>query len=145
MTIQTKPPDAPPPYTAHELSVNAHRQLNLTQPADIPTSDQCIAHLRLLEAIYRLRQRVEEGVYDSAASSSNAAPAREKRWAIYVAKAVLRFYCWWMKADVSGGGEKTIGELMLISKNWLTGDKLQVDESNIPPLGRDIDISACLV
>ena len=136
---QTKLLDAPPPYTAHELPINAPRPLNLTQPANVPTSDQCIAHLRLLEAFYRLRRRVEDDVHDSAASSSNSPPAREKRWAVYVAKAVLRFYCWWNKCDVSGGGEKTMGELLLISKDWVRGAKLQIDESNLPPLGRDTD------
>lgn len=83
-----------------------------------PTSDACLAHLKLLFAFYALKSRVglQDGLWDiwdtraqrartSDDANSGAGPEgasidllallREKRWAIYVARAVDRYATWW--------------------------------------------------
>lgn len=79
------------------------------------TPDQCIAHLKLLEVFYQLREDIgnTEGLFgiadpvfspeDTSDSSVHAQDARalgevrvrEKRWAVYVERAVDRFAKWW--------------------------------------------------
>ncbi len=68
------------------------------------TRDECIAHLKLLECFHQLRERVssEDGLFrinshHTTESSKESTPEsiREKRWAVYVARAVERFARWW--------------------------------------------------
>ncbi|KAI9813014.1 MAG: hypothetical protein M1832_006405, partial [Thelocarpon impressellum] len=83
-----------------------------------PTVDQCIFHLKLLEAFHRLRQDVGHtdglfGIHDRLAQSLSSqtpeqhdvalAQVREKRWAVYVARAVDRFESWWSSSRISQG------------------------------------------
>ena len=101
---------APPPvYVADTPNVTvAFSNLNLTPSGLSPTGDECIAHLKLLEAFHQLREDVatKDGLFDIWDSFVPAAGSerdqmkvllriREKRWAIYVAKAVSRFETWW--------------------------------------------------
>lgn len=78
-------------------------------PLEIPTPAECIAHLKLLHAFAKLRQDVgnHEGLFgihieDGNSSTTNtpddaslAERLREKRWTIFVTKAVARFEKWW--------------------------------------------------
>ncbi|MBZ6376196.1 MAG: hypothetical protein LBE67_14745 [Kocuria palustris] len=69
--------------------------------------DECITHLKLLSAIAKLRNFIKGtdklfGIHDAEIRnfSNNqqaqaAARIREKRWAVYVARAVDRFTIWW--------------------------------------------------
>ncbi|CAG7937298.1 unnamed protein product [Penicillium nalgiovense] len=69
--------------------------------------DECITHLKLLSAIAKLRNFIKGtdklfGIHDDEIRnfSNNkqaqaAARIREKRWAVYVARAVDRFTIWW--------------------------------------------------
>lgn len=88
----------------------AFRELTLTENSSIPTVERCIAHLKLLECFYRLRQEVgsTDGLFglddsfvcdhapddNSSKISELLAKVAEKRWAIYVSRAVERFETW---------------------------------------------------
>lgn len=86
----------------------AFYHLNLCQePSAIPTIDTCLAHLRLLRAFEDLKTRVghSDGLWDiwdarAHNASRNAADdvlakLREKRWAVFVARATERYEAWW--------------------------------------------------
>lgn len=83
--------------------------LSRSSTSAIPDSDSCLAHLRLLAAFEKLRNRVghQDGIWDiwdkRAASADNSLDVlvklREKRWAIYVARAVDRYEAWWRSFD----------------------------------------------
>ncbi|KAK3681210.1 hypothetical protein LTR37_020924 [Vermiconidia calcicola] len=76
---------------------------------DIPQLDQCIAHLKVLECFYRLRQDVgsQDGLFgiedwivtEAGLTNDDETPEiltklAEKRWALYVSRAVDRFETW---------------------------------------------------
>ena len=96
-------PSPPPAYTPRTAETTwTFADLNLDNSAHKPTRDQCIAHLKLLEAIHGLRESITcqdgfMGLYDSVAASDPELLLKvcEKRWAVYVAKAVRRFEAWW--------------------------------------------------
>ena len=106
------PPKASPPpeYTedAGPDITASFAQLNLSQSSEAPSSDECIAHLKLLEAFSQLREDIGccDGLYGLSNSlvaedtepelkSQLFAKMREKRWAIYVTIAAMRFEAWW--------------------------------------------------
>ena len=86
-----------------------------SQPVIAVSPDHCIAHLKLLEAFFQLREEVGNsdelfgipgpdfgGALATGESSQNdqalaQIKVREKRWAVYVARAVDRFSKWWDK------------------------------------------------
>jgi len=86
-----------------------------SQPVIAVSPDHCIAHLKLLEAFFQLREEVGNsdelfgipgpdfgGALATGGSSQNdqalaQIKVREKRWAVYVARAVDRFSKWWDK------------------------------------------------
>ena len=117
----------PPEYRQQADEVQDYDRDNVLQPPDIsagfanltidpksatsktPTPEQCIAHLKLLECFYRLRQKVgstdglfglnDSIVLDKGLAASDSTPEvlaklSEKRWAIYVSRAVDRFATW---------------------------------------------------
>ena len=83
-----------------------HHQLGNNHQETI-TVKECVSHLKLLAAIAKLRHDISTsdrlfGINDSEArefsgEKRNLARARirEKRWAVYVSKAVDRFMAWW--------------------------------------------------
>ncbi|GIZ48037.1 hypothetical protein CKM354_001111200 [Cercospora kikuchii] len=114
--------DAPPVYEERETldpdnglpppDVTAgFSNLKISSHGDgFPTSEECIAHLKMLECFYRLRQSVASqdglfGIRDDVITAQNIpmddkasallAKLGEKRWAIYVQRAVDRFASWW--------------------------------------------------
>ena len=71
----------------------------------LPLNDECIAHLKFLTVLGHLRKDISEtdglfGINDVTADAFGAdrpralSKIREKRWAVYVARAVLRFERW---------------------------------------------------
>lgn len=75
-----------------------------------PTKTECIAHLKVLECFYRLKQSIaaHDGLFGIDNALVTGAPVLqndktpellaklgEKRWAIYVQQAVDRFEAWW--------------------------------------------------
>jgi hypothetical protein len=120
--------EAPPPtYTAtanpqgpslEEINASFSNLRIGDAPKNFPDTDLCLAHLKLLEALFILKQDVgytdgafdiwdsrAPGTDDSVANDEMArntrlealSKIREKRWALYVARAVHRFEIWWMK------------------------------------------------
>ena len=80
--------------------------LNLAPLApSLPSADACLAHLRLLHTFEKLKTAVgyQDGLWDiwdsRAASAANPLDVlvklREKRWALYVGRAVERYESWW--------------------------------------------------
>ncbi|KXS99375.1 hypothetical protein AC578_8990 [Pseudocercospora eumusae] len=82
------------------------------RPSDngVPVKEETVAHLKVLEAFYRLRQSVGSqsglfgihnnvvtghGLPESDKIAELLARLAEKRWAIYVQRAVDRFEAWW--------------------------------------------------
>jgi len=75
---------------------------------DFPSSEEVIAHLKLLECFYRLRQQIGStdglfGINNSVVTSHESegalaaellAKVAERRWAVYLARAVDRFDAW---------------------------------------------------
>ena len=80
----------------------------------IPNASTCLAHLKLLYAFRRLREEVGYcdglwGIADPGKDSKapevpleTLSKLREKRWAIYLARAVDRYEAWW--ASLGGKG-----------------------------------------
>lgn len=106
------PPTGPP----QQLSEKDLKELNaafsaLSIPDHVTKLDEstCLAHLKLLSAFHNLKEDIgyTDGLYnifDTRASKdvdAGADPAatlaklREKRWAVYVARAVDRYEAWW--------------------------------------------------
>lgn len=98
-------------------------------PLEIPTPAQCIAHLKLLHAFAKLRHEIgnHEGLFgvgieanevekasrddDKAAATDEASfgeRIRDKRWSIFVTKAVARFEKWW---DLLSGASTWCGPI----------------------------------
>lgn len=120
--------------------------LDLKATSIMPDADACLAHLRLLTAFERLKNRtgLQDGIWDiwdtRAASADNSLDVvvklREKRWAIYVARAVDRYEAWW----------RSLGEDMLLEGQMTKGaapgsryqqftDTKSMETSMLPPIG----------
>ncbi|KAK9234068.1 hypothetical protein V1525DRAFT_414242 [Lipomyces kononenkoae] len=107
---KTTKQEAPPSYNLGDPGTSLTK-LNLDQPAahQPPSVDQCVAHLKLLTAFANLREDISTseslfGLSDSLAEKltdedkKDVLPKiREKRWQVYVSRAVDRFGVWWEK------------------------------------------------
>ncbi|KAK8064018.1 hypothetical protein PG996_008670 [Apiospora saccharicola] len=115
--------DAPPAYASSALSPETIGELNaafssldLASISTTVTQETCLAHLKLLNTFQNLKEDVgyTDGlwqIYDSRVLSPNVrvdgnegekpeperllAMLREKRWALYLARAVDRYEAWW--------------------------------------------------
>ena len=150
--------DSPPPsYSASAAQEpppdisTAFANLNLHEPSALvqtPTPDECLAHLKLLEAFYSLRQDVCQhdglfGISDSFATASTEpertqqlANLREKRWQIYVSKANKRFEAWWMTCVLPEARRETQYAVTTVGRTSWVGEKLKFERENLPPLGK---------
>ena len=128
----------------------AFSNLDLAETSTKPTPSQCLAHLKLLEAFHQLREEVAttDGLYsirdDFVPSDVTKeqridilAKIREKRWAIYVTNASLRFERWWRNCIPRAP--------MLVQKNLedprfanitTSNTPLSFTRDNLPPLGK---------
>ena len=149
--------DSPPPsYSASAAQEppadisTAFANLNLHEPpalAQTPTPDECLAHLKLLEAFYSLRQDVCQhdglfGINDSFATAStepertqHLAKIREKRWQVYVSKANKRFEAWWTTCVLPEARRQTQYAVTTLGRTPWVGEKLNFERQNLPPLG----------
>jgi len=94
-----------------------------------PSVETCLAHLKLLFAFQALREEVGYtdglfGLWDARvlAGGGQQGPGRdrerlerlglvrEKRWALYVARAVDRYATWWRTMPGGGGDGRVLGE-----------------------------------
>lgn len=151
--------DLPPPSYAVNGDSNlpdiaaAFPNLNL-QTSSKPTADQCVAHLKLLEAFHQLREDVALsdglfGLQDAFATSKGderqraelLTKIREKRWAVYVAKAAKRFQSWWetiIEPDAQRLQQKDIPTVFKQTPEG--GTALSIDRDHLPPLGGSLTI-----
>jgi hypothetical protein len=148
------PPEQQPPptYSVNQFDLTAaFSNLTLNFASPLPTSDRCIAHLKLLEAFHQLREDVAKtdglfGIKDSLVPNSELEPQRteilrkirEKRWAVYVAKAVARFERWWQTSVEFGAVmmrqterdaifPRVVAEVEKEGRSW--------SKEQLPPLG----------
>lgn len=128
--------------------------LSWPTPNSVPQKDHLIAHLKLLEAIYNLRLAIgsQDRLFDIAApkfelAEDPATKARvsEKRWAVYVARAVDRFEKWWMNSIPNIRPSAVNSHLT--TKDWLSNRTNhtivlrsvpleQFSKDTLPPLGK---------
>ncbi|KAL8777401.1 MAG: hypothetical protein Q9213_007873 [Squamulea squamosa] len=133
------PAGVPPPYGSrpgeNQDLTAAFSSLNLTAASNDPTPDQCLAHLKLLEAFHNLREDVAttdglfgihdhfvDGVYPNQGFDEKRAQLllrlREKRRAIYVAKAERRYSVWWQGLQSESHSRPTQQEFTDIYANF---------------------------
>lgn len=131
----------------------AFSSLHLTDEAlDLPNAETCLAHLKLLYAFRVLREDVgytdglwgvadpEEDPKAPEVSSAVMSRLREKRWAVYLARAVDRYEAWWASL---GGRELTIADMEVNGGVAYAdfpfgrdGDGMVWDENLLIPLGK---------
>jgi hypothetical protein len=146
---------APPDYTAGFTNLS----ISDAPSSDIPSVNETIAHLKTLECFSRLRQTIAStdglfGIHNAIivdiARSSNLASGEgvdellpklaEKRWAIYISRAVDRFHAW-VSVAVPDGRLPTIAELehdgqndMITRPDYVKQAMQPIGQSNMPPL-----------
>ncbi|KAL8885874.1 MAG: hypothetical protein Q9215_006326 [Flavoplaca cf. flavocitrina] len=158
------PPATPEPGSEHDptadpitefspmlANLSAMSLATLTVP---PSSDQCLAHLKLLEAFHRLRENIAttnglygihdhfvKDVYPDEGSDKERAQLllqlREKRWAIYVTNAERRYAVWFESLPArshSMPSQLTLGKICGLFEK--TSNKLgfKFDYTTLPPL-----------
>lgn len=136
--------NSPPPDIAAAFS-----GLNLAnEHLDTPTPEGCLAHLKLLYAIRGLREEVGYtdglwGIRDPDAgpevTQEMMSKLREKRWAIYLARAVDRYEAWWASLE---GRDLTLDDMRARSSTAHelfpyggAGAGMAWDEKMLIPLG----------
>lgn len=138
----------PPSYTRAPVDITANfAKLNLESKSTKPTVDQCIAHLKLLEAFHQLREDIATtdglfGISDELATKLTRqdealAKVREKRWAVYVARAADRFERWWVTCVPTS--QQALRQSHVISKgnfDRIASVGRPMNITNLPPLGR---------
>ncbi|KAG9228913.1 hypothetical protein BJ875DRAFT_547388 [Amylocarpus encephaloides] len=160
LTTSTIPPrEALPSYTAEDTSTGPTQQYlseafsNLhfpTVPDVRPTPETCLAHLKLLHCIFALKEDIGYtdglfGIWDGKAEMSDnrdetLVKMREKRWALYVARAVERFQVWWLKVVcLTNGAERLKCKDMIATNLKLStfrqrGQVLQWTLDSLPPV-----------
>ena len=149
------PHTRPPSYATVDIphATRAFQDLQHAPPskgAKLPTSDECLAHLKLLECFYRIREEIGSreglfGIQDSyvpvgaqgAERDEIQAKIREKRWEIYVTKACFRFQVWWGTIE---RGSKMITEPEMEESSYglvaSNSRPIYFDANNLPPLGK---------
>ena len=129
--------------------------LNLQEPFPLTgitvTRDLCIAHLKLLAALADLRDVISsnDGLFDIYDSQANQfkdderqmnqalARIREKRWAVYVTRAVDRFTTWWETCVPRAGGPFNASTLASMTLQDPLDILTRIDwtRDTLPPLG----------
>ncbi|GKZ25877.1 hypothetical protein AbraIFM66951_001470 [Aspergillus brasiliensis] len=131
-----------------------------TSPSPVPTfitPKQCVSHLKLLSAFAELRDVIsnndglfgilDEGGHQEGVPRDNCQDlVKEKRWAVYVARAVKRYTAWWFRCFPS---EKPLLTMADIRKdafaNVVKPKKIvQWHEDILPPLDVLMYLEDCL-
>lgn len=126
-----------------------------------PTVDHCVVHLALMDAFARLREDVSSrdglfGISDELAELARLLPSeqasalerldqiREKRWAVYVCRAVDRFERWWGRSLDKIPNAESRGRLRQRDLAYKSGfevftrldisERLHVTPDELPPL-----------
>ena len=144
--------ELPPDYdaTTEPHLTAAFAKLGFDQRDTSPSTDECIAHLKLLEAINQLRDDIatQDGLYglkdslipESASDqtkSQTPTHIREKRWAVYVNVAVKRFQKYFQTLQPQSR-MMDIETMKVPDYEYITHVKqqLQFDVDRLPPLGK---------
>lgn len=157
--------EAPPSYeqndpvnstvgpSPEELSAAFTNLSIASTPVAFPQPEHCLAHLKLLSAFHALKEDVgyTDGLfnlYDAKCDlvdnrDETLAKMREKRWALYIARAVERFEDWWMtvlcKMEPSKrleGKEMVASNLAFLDFNF-KGRPQTWTTSMLPPIGKN--------
>jgi len=116
-----------------------------------PSHAQCLTHLKLLMAIHKLRTEISNtnGLFGISMPESTTddfedrqAKIKEKKWAVYVTRAVERFTVWWQNCIPATTGLEPSVPLCSVSTKYkertkFTGSTLralQFNENTMPPL-----------
>ncbi|CAI7611544.1 unnamed protein product [Penicillium pancosmium] len=148
--------ERPPSYTQEEELLLNFPKLNLSDTKNLPSAistvsrDQCVAHLKFLAVLADLRDMVSNndglfGIFDKQADihqdmpqalNESRARIREKRWAIYTARAVERYRKWWFTCLPMSRPHVTISDLESPAYERIIDSETQVlwSEDNLPPL-----------
>ncbi|RDH39457.1 hypothetical protein BDQ94DRAFT_165168 [Aspergillus welwitschiae] len=121
-----------------------------TSPSPVPTfitPKQCVTHLKLLSAFAELRDVISNndglfGLYDQGEHRENVARdnyqdlVREKRWAVYVSRAVKRYTDWWFRCLPSQKPLPTMADIRKDAYAKVVKPKkiVQWHEDVLPPL-----------
>jgi hypothetical protein len=148
--------DSPPAYhvVGQRGSVAGPSRLNsgfsnlsLSDAPRYPQVDTCLVHLRLLYTFHNLKDDVGFsdglfGLWDARypATPTNPSKAlaslREKRWALFVARAVDRYEAWWNSLGsqylTERDMEKDRTRYLNFMANW---EPMNWSEDDMPPLG----------
>lgn len=146
--------EQPPSYSANQVEQQPPLELPQLDLSSHPSSsttvtrDQCVAHLKFLAVLADLRDTISSddgifGIYDAEAenfpNSLNEARARlrEKRWAVYAARAVDRYIKWWSIGLPRSRPMATINDLECIDyERILNCDTIVAwSTENLPPIG----------
>jgi hypothetical protein len=139
---------APPSYNQEAVDITlGFAKLDLNSRPSKPSVDQCIAHLKLLEAFHQLREDIatSDGLFNisdvEATGSSKReevlAKLREKRWAVYVARAADRFERWWTTAIPSSQErlrQRDVASTQQFDRIVSVGKPMNI--THLPPLGK---------
>ncbi|KAN0069638.1 Protein of unknown function (DUF1399) domain containing protein [Elaphomyces granulatus] len=149
---ETDKADLPPSYEQVEDSSSEIPLLDLKK--DLGSShtttvsvDHCIVHLKFLAAIADLRDTVanidtlfkindsQAEVFKTQEDQCRAlARIKEKRWAVYVARAVDRYITWWNHCVETDSHLPTVTELHDPQKNSMKCDSKMGFQNAMPPL-----------
>ncbi|CAG7984985.1 unnamed protein product [Penicillium nalgiovense] len=150
-----KSSERPPPYSADQveqpplvlpqLDLSSHLSSSTTV-----TRDQCIVHLKFLAVLADLRDTISSddglfGIHDAVAEEIQRFPdrmneararIREKRWAVYTARAVDRYTKWWSEGLPRSRPMATVNDLESMNyENILVCDTVVAwDTDTLPPL-----------
>lgn len=149
--------ERPPSYTQEEELLLNFPKLNLSDTKNLPsltatvTRDQCVAHLKFLAVLSDLRDTVSNndglfGIFDKQADihqdfpqalNESRARIREKRWAVYTARAAERYRKWWFTCLPMSRPQVTISDLENPEYEKILDSETMVSwsEDNLPPLG----------
>ncbi|KAI2688966.1 hypothetical protein LCP963914a_2055 [Penicillium roqueforti] len=145
--------EQPPSYSANQVEQQPPLELPQLDLSSHPSSsttvtrDQCVAHLKFLAVLADLRDTISSddgifGIHDAEAekfpNSLNEARARlrEKRWAVYAARAVDRYTKWWSIGLPRSRPMATINDLECIDyERILNCDTIVAwSTENLPPI-----------
>lgn len=144
--------DQPPPYDVERLALELPK-LQFSAPPrfsshDPVQRDTVVAHLKLLAVLADLRDFISNddglfGLFDSEADkfpdSLNEAKAkiREKRWAVYTARAVDRYTQWWFTCLPMSRPYITIKDLENSNYEEIVNCEMSVlwSAERLPPIG----------
>lgn len=159
----------PPSYTdnvaAPPLDITAaFSNLDLST-SNLPTPDLTLAHLKLLEAFYQLREDISQrdglfGVKDEYITMASLtekdvhsakrfeaesipdernrrlAQVREKRWEVYVSRAARRFETWWERCVQRSVPMKAMACLHGTKADPRLASVINFPAEHMPPLGK---------